>query len=276
MADYKVLIVDVNGDPVPPGAVTISAGDIQIGAVEIKNDSDDTRAKVGAGTAANALRGVEASDSPLVTALGATADAVVAAGAAGSLSAKLRAISRDLVANIVLAAGENHLGSVGGHVARISASFTRPGDTNAYAAGDLVANNTVANSVTPMQFALSRATGKGGVIRRVRLRKNGVSITNANFRLHLYSTSPVQTGAAGAGTGDNAAWSTDQAATYVGSMDVSCDRAFTDGAGGNGTPNVGSEIIFTADTYYGLMEARGAYTPANAEVFTVLLEVIQN
>lgn len=37
--------------------------------------------------------------------VGAPADAVVAAGAAGSLSAKLRAISRDLVANIVLAAG---------------------------------------------------------------------------------------------------------------------------------------------------------------------------
>jgi hypothetical protein len=41
---------------------------------------------------------------------GAVADAVVAAGAAGSISAKLRAISRDLVANIVLAAGSNLIG----------------------------------------------------------------------------------------------------------------------------------------------------------------------
>lgn len=43
---------------------------------------------------------------------GANADAVVAAGAAGTLSAKLRAISRDLVANIVLAAGTNVIGHV--------------------------------------------------------------------------------------------------------------------------------------------------------------------
>lgn len=44
--------------------------------------------------------------------IGAAADAVVAAGAAGSLSAKLRAISRDIVANIVLAAGANVIGAV--------------------------------------------------------------------------------------------------------------------------------------------------------------------
>lgn len=43
---------------------------------------------------------------------GAVADAVVAAGAAGTISAKLRAISRDIVANIVLAAGSNLIGRV--------------------------------------------------------------------------------------------------------------------------------------------------------------------
>lgn len=204
-------------------------------------------AKVGAGTSTSALRVVLASDSP---------------GAAAS--------------SPTLAAGENHIGSVGGHVARISANFTRPNDTNAYISGDLVANNTVASSVVPMNFALSRAAGKGGMIRRVRLRKNGAGITNASFRLHLYSASPTQTGGAGAGTGDNAAWSTDQAATYVGAMDITCDKAFTDGASGNGVPNVGSEINFTSDTYYGLLEARGAYTPAAQEIFTIELEVLQN
>jgi hypothetical protein len=44
--------------------------------------------------------------------VGTTADAAVSAGAAGSLSAKLRSISRDLVANIVLAAGANVIGAV--------------------------------------------------------------------------------------------------------------------------------------------------------------------
>lgn len=44
--------------------------------------------------------------------LGAQADAVVAAGAAGTISAKLRAISRDIVSNIVLAGGANVIGFV--------------------------------------------------------------------------------------------------------------------------------------------------------------------
>jgi hypothetical protein len=159
---------------------------------------------------------------------------------------------------------------VGGHVARASANFTRPGDTTAYASGDLVANSTTAGQVTPMTFSLARVTGRGGMIRRARLRKNGTSITNASFRLHLYSASPTPA------NGDNSAWSTDKAANYVGAMDFTVDKAFTDGAAGNGVPMIGSEIIFTADTYYGLLEARGAYTPANGETFDVSLELIQN
>lgn len=43
------------------------ASDIQIGAIEVKNDTDDTRAKVGAGVTTNALRVVNANDDPLVT-----------------------------------------------------------------------------------------------------------------------------------------------------------------------------------------------------------------
>ncbi|MGD9827135.1 MAG: hypothetical protein AB7U66_00260 [Hyphomicrobiaceae bacterium] len=43
---------------------------------------------------------------------GANADAAATAGSTGSISAKLRAISRDIVANIVLAAGTNLIGRV--------------------------------------------------------------------------------------------------------------------------------------------------------------------
>lgn len=46
------------------------------------------------------------------TVLGATTDAAVTAGNSGSISAKLRSISRDLVANVVLAAGSNLIGAV--------------------------------------------------------------------------------------------------------------------------------------------------------------------
>lgn len=207
---------------------------------------------------------------------GATTDAIVAAGAAGTLSAKLRRVTQgleDLKSLLVLAAGENHIGAVGGHTTLASANFTRPADTTAYASGDLVANSTTAGSVTPMQFTVARVAAGSGMIRRARLRKSGTSVTSASFRLHLYRASPTPA------NGDNAAWSTDQVANYLGSIDVTCDRAFTDGASGNGVPNTGSEINFklsSGQVVYGLCEARAAYTPASGETLTWELEVLQN
>lgn len=170
----------------------------------------------------------------------------------------------------VAGGGDEHIGQVGGNTARVSASFNRPANTTPYASGQLVANNVTNTSVTPMEFPVSRAAGLGGMIRRARIRKNNAGITNANFRLHLYSVAPTPA------NGDGGTWSTNQAANYIGAIDVSVGTIFTDGAAGNGVPNVGSEINFTSDVVYGLLEARGAYTPASGETFTVSLEVLQN
>jgi hypothetical protein len=124
--------------------------------------------------------------------------------------------------------------NAGATIAVASANFTRPSDTTAYAFGDLIANTTVANTVVPMQFTVARVAAGSGFIRRIRLRKSSITTTLAQFRLHLYTTSPTQTGAGGANTGDNAAWSTDQVATYIGALDVTMDRNFTDGTAGPG------------------------------------------
>ena len=161
-------------------------------------------------------------------------------------------------------------GQIGGFVARPSATFTRPANTNQYTSGDLVANDVAAGSVVPMSFAISRVTGAGGLLRRIWLRKTGAVLTNASFRVHLYSEAPAVT------NGDNGAWLTNGAGAYVGSLDVVMDKAFTDGAGGNGVPAIGSDITFTADTYYALIEARAAYTPASGEQFTLSLELLRN
>ena len=169
---------------------------------------------------------------------------------------------------------EVHLGQVGGEAVVAAASqFTRPADTTAYAAGDLVANSTTAGSVTPLSFTVSRVAGGTGLIRRARLKKSGTSTTNAQFRLHLYASAPT------IANGDNGAWSTSGAATYLGAMDVTVDKAFTDGAAGQGVPSMGSEIVFdlsSGTTLRGLLEARAAYTPGNAETFDCSLEVLQN
>ena len=156
---------------------------------------------------------------------------------------------------------------------RASATFTRPADTTAYASGDLVANSTTPGSVTPMEFTVARGELGSGMIRRARIRKSDTGITNANFRLHLYNTSPTPS------NGDNGAWLSNKSADYVGAIDITVDRVFTDGAAGNGVPISGAEINFrlpSGPNIYGLLEARGAYTPASAESFTVELEVLQN
>lgn len=162
-----------------------------------------------------------------------------------------------------------------GYNALPSGSFVRPGDTNAYAVGDLIANSTTANQVVPITVPISRRQGGTGYIRRVRLLKTGTSITNASFRVHIFRTAPsVIT------NGDNGAFSTNGAAGYMGAFDITMDQSFTDGARGNGGPRVGTEITFdlpgTQTDVYILLEARGAYTPIGGETFTVEVEVIQN
>lgn len=158
----------------------------------------------------------------------------------------------------------------------LSSSFTRPADTTAYASGDLVANSTTAALVTPMSFDLSpyqRPFGMAGMVRRVRISKTGTTATNAAFYAHLYTASPTPA------NGDNAAWSTNKATNYLGYLNVSSMTAFTDGCNGRGAPANGTEINFNATmldstALYCLLEARGAYTPASAEVFTVRLELV--
>lgn len=161
-------------------------------------------------------------------------------------------------------------------VAVPTSNFTRPADTTAYASSDLVANSTTNSSVTPLSWTAPRYATGSGHVRRARLKKSTNATTNASFRLHLYLTSPTCT------NGDNAAWLTTQSG-YLGSFDLdisgSNGRVFSDPAAEViGVPAVGSECGFdvaSGSTIYGLLEARGAYTPGSAEVFTVELEIVQ-
>jgi hypothetical protein len=151
-------------------------------------------------------------------------------------------------------------------------SFTRPADTTAYASGDLVANSTTAGSVVPLNFPnVSNGPGRTVQVRRVRVNKTGTGVSNASFRLHLFNILPT------VGGGDNAAISISTgAAKYLGQVDVTVGQAFGDGAAGQATTEINCHPVGGSSNLYGLLEARGAYTPANAEVFTVAIEVVQD
>jgi hypothetical protein len=160
-----------------------------------------------------------------------------------------------------------------GGFATVGATVTRPADTTAYAIGDLVANSTTAGSVVPMTIAVSRLIDKDFSILRARLKKTGTSITNAQFRVHLYKDTPTCT------NGDNSAWLTTES-TYLGGLDVTMDKVFSDFAKGIGAANTAPAIsglpsVGTVDIF-ALIEARAAYTPVSAEVFTLTLEVLQS
>jgi hypothetical protein len=151
-------------------------------------------------------------------------------------------------------------------------SFTRPADTTAYASGDIVANSTTAGSVVPLNFAnCSLGIGRAMQVRRVRIGKSGVGVTNASFRLHLFNVLPTVS------SGDNAAISIATGmAKYLGSVDVTVGQAFGDGAAGQAVTEVNCHPVGSASNLYGLLEARGAYTPGSAEVFTIYLEIVQD
>lgn len=152
---------------------------------------------------------------------------------------------------------------------QVSGSFTRPADTTAYASGDLVANSTTAGSVTPVSLVIPY--GRGLKIQKVGIFKSGATSTNGTFRVHLYNDSPTCT------NGDNGAWLT-TVSGWQGATDVVVSaQTFSDDGAGWTTFAVNSDYapwLIKTDvdcTLYALLEARAAYTPASAEVFTVYL-----
>ena len=159
-----------------------------------------------------------------------------------------------------------------------SSTIARPGDTTAYASGDLVANSVTAGSVAALQFTTAaRISGGTGRVMGARIQKSTASATNAAFRLHLFDTIPTFTSA-----GDNSAISTVVQASakgYIGYIDITAMTGFADAAWGTGAAdNARGQLPFkaVAQILYGIVEARGAYTPGNAEVFTISLIVSQD
>ena len=227
------------------------------GSVEISNDTG------------NSIPVSSAALTSIDTDIGTLADAAWPGTGNGSVIALLKAsVLADLAAT---PAGENFIGSTGRSVTSVEATFNRPADTLAYASGDLVANSTTAGSVTALSLSVARVAAGGVSIRRVRLGKSTANITNASFRVHFYTASPTPT------NGDNGAWLTSGAASYLGSIDIVMDRAFSDGAASVAGPVPDINIRLASGTaIFALIEARAAYAPASAETFGLMVEAVQD
>lgn len=157
---------------------------------------------------------------------------------------------------------------------RVSTTLTRPSDTTAYASGDLMANSTTAGSVTLLSWSLPEP---GIWLRRLVLTSSNANVTNASFRLWLTTDSAITFA-----NGDNGALSVSSGlalSDVIGPpIDIGLDALLTGvGAIGAATFDAGLCPLYAASyangrgTLYGFLEARAAYTPASAEVFTIYL-----
>jgi hypothetical protein len=257
------------------GSWVIAAGTAIIGKVGIDQTTDGTTNKVAAdvrlaGIAAATGSGVMGTGTQRV-ALATDSPGIITTGTAGTASAVVLSVQG------IAGATPQPVGGVTVTQAA-SSTITRPADTTAYASGDLVANSVTAGSVTNLQFTtLARVSGGSGVIIGAQIQKSTASATNAAFRLHLFNTAPTYTSA-----GDNSAISTVVVASakgYLGYIDITTMIAFSDVGWGSGAPDNsrgGIPYVATAQIIYGLLEARGAYTPGNAEVFTITVDALQD
>ena len=156
-------------------------------------------------------------------------------------------------------------------------SFSRPDNTTQYAVADLIANSATAGSVVAMTFPNSVGeVGKASMVRRARMTKDDDDLTAAVFRLHLFDADPVATDPQVGDNGTIVAALTDAYDNYLGFIDfdmVTAPDLHTDANVAIGVPAHGSEIISDGTYIYGLLEARGTYTPASEETFTVYLEI---
>ena len=152
-----------------------------------------------------------------------------------------------------------------------TASFTRPADTTAYAAQDVVSNSTTAPTV--LTFGnVGRINGGSGLILAARHLKS--STVAASYRLHLYRVAPTA-------INDNAQFALLYAnrASRIGFID------FSHLAGGTGSDSTHALATFTnlpfvcdaaSASLFGLLVAAAGYTPTSGEQHFIELGFVQN
>lgn len=152
----------------------------------------------------------------------------------------------------------------------ISVDVTRPADTTAYAAGDAISNSTTAPTTGGFTLTgAARKSGGSGIITDVCVMSSNDPATRLSGEIFFFNQSVTN-------INDNAAFavSDTEIKTCVGVVPFSLFDA-----GNNGLAHLtGLNILFTcsgsADLRF-LLRARNAYTPASAEVITVLVKILQ-
>lgn len=198
--------------------------------------------------------------------LGAKADSAAASDSGTySLIALIKRLLGDWTAG--LAASENHIGAVGGNQSCVSVTLTRPSDTTAYTALDVMTDST--SAPTALTFTnLARISGGSGYITKARLMTNQ-STNTARFRLQLWDTAPTA-------INDNSPFTLLWAnrATRLGSIDF--PAMATEGTGSDAATALVNDLRLqyltnASRNIYGELEAIDGFTPASGQLTYVQL-----
>lgn len=152
-----------------------------------------------------------------------------------------------------------------------SASITRPANTDAYSAGDVVSNSTTAPTV--LEFANIGPAGGRVVLQAAALRIDVAAVPSGmgSFRLHLYTISPTA-------INDNAAFNLPAAdrSKYAGFVELATPQDLGDTLWSQ-TEYVGRLVKLEAasTSLYGILETRGAFTPSSGTIKTVRLSALE-
>lgn len=209
--------------------------------------------------------------------------------AVGTVSAKLQDGSANALTSASLNAGAvralqiavvdgsgNQVTSFGGAAAGgvVTATFTRPNDTNSYAVGDTVSDNT--GTTTMMAFAnVVSGNGKGAYITKAQLSTDKKSIT-PRFRVHIFSDNTATV--AGDNLGSITKYS-EIGTKRLGSFDMPAMTTPTDTTNSDASSAINSYVNFpfrcgaSSKTIYAVLEALDAFAPAAQENFKLILTI---
>lgn len=173
---------------------------------------------------------------------------------------------------------EEHIGQVGYATVLVTASVTRPANTDPYTAGDVIANSTTAPAVITFTGSARVAAGSGSVF-GARLIDEANQATKGSFELYLFSSAP-------AAVNDNAALAlnagdVEKLIGVIAFDDLTYITNAASGASGNvvfGKWGIIRPFKCPAgvQSLFGLLVVRNAYTPVSGEKFVIQLGIIQD
>lgn len=175
-----------------------------------------------------------------------------------------------VVSGAVPVSDNNSSFTVDGKAYRTTVTITRPSNTTAYTAGDVVGDT---NGSAILTFTNAGPSGGFVILQSVSLVFNDSSVPSGMgaFRLHLYSAAPTA-------IADNAVFDlvSGDRANYMGYIDLSTPLDF--GSSLYTQTDYSGRLVKLAaasTTLYAELETRGTYTPVSASTVQVRLNLLE-